>query len=58
MMPRTRLHIPLNVFLNSRLTGRLNRQTSGAINFQYDRAWLDWEHALPVSLSLPLREHR
>jgi serine/threonine-protein kinase HipA len=57
-MPRARRHIPLNVFLNSRLVGRLNRQTSGAIDFQYDRAWLDWQHALPVSLSLPLREDR
>jgi serine/threonine-protein kinase HipA len=57
-MPRARRHLPLNVFLNSRLVGRLNRQTSGAIDFQYDRAWLDWEHALPVSLSLPLREDR
>ena len=57
-MPRTRRHIPLNVFLNSRLVGRLNRQTSGAIDFQYDGSWLAWEHALPVSLSLPLREDR
>jgi serine/threonine-protein kinase HipA len=57
-MPRARRHIPLNVFLNSRLVGRLNRQTSGAIDFQYDRTWLGWEHALPVSLSLPLREDR
>ena len=32
-MPRTRRHIPLNVFLNSRLVGRLNRQASGAIDF-------------------------
>jgi serine/threonine-protein kinase HipA len=57
-MPRARRHIPLNVFLNSRLVGCLNRQTSGAIDFQYDRSWLDWEHALPASLSLPLREDR
>jgi serine/threonine-protein kinase HipA len=57
-MPRPRRHLPLNVFLNSRLVGRLNRQSSGAIDFQYDPAWLNWEHALPVSLSLPLREDR
>ncbi|MER8606766.1 type II toxin-antitoxin system HipA family toxin [Mesorhizobium sp. M1233] len=57
-MARPRRHIPLNVFLNSRLVGRLNRQSSGAIDFQYDPSWLAWEHALPVSLSLPLREHR
>jgi serine/threonine-protein kinase HipA len=29
---------------------------SGAISFTYDLAWLAWEHAMPVSLSLPLRE--
>jgi len=57
-MPRRRTHAPLNAFLNGRLVGRLNRQSSGAIDFQYDPAWLDWEHALPVSLSLPLREDR
>src|SRR5262245_36465290 len=32
------------------------RETSGAIDFEYDRSWLDWENAIPVSLSLPLRE--
>ena len=47
-----------NVFLNSRFVGRLNRETSGAIDFQYDPSWLEWEHAFPVSLSLPLREDR
>ena len=57
-MARPRRHIPLNVFLNSRHVGRLNRQSSGAIDFQYDASWLTWEHALPVSLSLPLREDR
>ena len=57
-MARPRRHAPLNVFLNSRLVGRLNRQSTGAIDFQYDPSWLAWEHALPVSLSLPLREER
>jgi len=46
----------LSVFLNGRLVGRLRRESTGAINFQYDAAWLDWENAIPVSLSLPLRE--
>src|SRR4051794_31451893 len=49
---------PLNVFLNGRLVGRLRRETSGATDFQYDPAWLGWENAIPVSLSLPLREDR
>ncbi len=55
---RRRGPAPLNVFLNSRLVGRLNRQKSGATDFSYDPGWLAWEHALPVSLSLPLREDR
>jgi serine/threonine-protein kinase HipA len=57
-MPRARSRIPLNVFINSRLVGQLRKETSGAIDFQYDDSWLHWEHAFPVSLSLPLREDR
>lgn len=57
-MARKRKRIPLNVFLNGRLVGRSRREASGAINFQYDSSWLSWEHALPVSLSLSLREDR
>ncbi len=57
-MARRRARIPLNVFMNSRLVGSLRRETSGAIDFRYDPAWLAWEHAIPVSLSLPLREDR
>lgn len=54
-MPRARYE-PLNVFLNSRLVGQLRRDVAGAISFQYDPSWLEWEFVLPVSLSLPLRE--
>ena len=57
-MPRRRTRIPLNVYLNARLVGQLKRESSGAIEFQYDQTWLDWEHTFPVSLSLPLREDR
>ncbi|GMQ76692.1 MAG: type II toxin-antitoxin system HipA family toxin [Gammaproteobacteria bacterium] len=57
-MARPRTRIPLNVYLNARLVGKIRRQSSGAIDFRYDPAWLAWEHALPVSLSLPLREDR
>lgn len=53
-MAKKGARIPLNVFLN----GRLRRETSGAIDFQYDQSWLDWEHSFPVSQSLPLREDR
>ncbi len=57
-MARRPAHIPLNVFLNGRLAGVLRRELNGAIDFLYDRQWLAWESALPVSLSLPLREDR
>lgn len=55
-MPRRRQHAPLGVYLNNRLIGHLTKEPSGAIGFQYDASWLGSEHALPVSLSLPLRE--
>lgn len=55
-MPRRRLYAPLQVLLNNRLVGRLTKETSGAVEFRYEDAWLTWEHAFPVSLSLPLRE--
>ncbi|NND92302.1 MAG: type II toxin-antitoxin system HipA family toxin [Granulosicoccus sp.] len=55
-MGRRRSHTPLNVFLNTRRVGVLSRDKSGATKFSYDPLWLDWEHALPVSISLPLRE--
>ena len=57
-MARKSANIPLDVYLNARLVGRLQRETSGAIEFQYDQSWLDWEDTFPVSLSLPLREDR
>ncbi|MFZ1802759.1 MAG: type II toxin-antitoxin system HipA family toxin, partial [Nitrospira sp.] len=55
-MARRRTHAPLRVLLNNRLVGQLSKASTGAIEFQYDLQWLEWEHALPVSLSLPLRE--
>ena len=57
-MARRRTHTPLDVYLNARLVGRLHRSAGGAIEFWYDESWLNWEGALPVSLSLPLREDR
>lgn len=54
-MPRRRAHDPLRVLLNNRLVGRLTKAAGGGIAFQYDPSWLHWPHALPVSLSLPLR---
>ncbi|MCC6966615.1 MAG: type II toxin-antitoxin system HipA family toxin [Nitrospira sp.] len=55
-MPRRRTHAPLRVLLNNRPVGRLSKAATGAIDFLYEPAWLEWEHAIPVSLSLPLRE--
>ncbi|WP_282048328.1 type II toxin-antitoxin system HipA family toxin [Sulfitobacter mediterraneus] len=57
-MGRKRSYTPLNVFLNSRLVGQLVRETSGGVSFAYSRDWLEWEHRMPVSLSLPLQENR
>ena len=57
-MTRRRAHIPLNVFLNSRLVGSLRRESTGATDFQYAKDWLTWENTFPISLSLPLREDR
>ncbi|UCI09517.1 type II toxin-antitoxin system HipA family toxin [Mesorhizobium sp. B1-1-8] len=57
-MARRPAHTPLNVFLNGRLVGVLRRQSTGAVDFQYAREWLDWQSTFPVSLSLPLREDR
>lgn len=55
-MGRRPVHVPLRVFLNDRRVGTLSRDASGAVGFAYDAGWLDWPSALPVSLSLPLRE--
>jgi serine/threonine-protein kinase HipA len=57
-MARSRTHVPLGVFLNGRRVGRLRKEASGSIDFQYDGSWLNWEHTFPISLSLPLREDR
>jgi serine/threonine-protein kinase HipA len=36
--------------------GHLLKEPNGAIYFRYDESWLSYENAIPVSLSLPLRE--
>ena len=46
----------MQVLLNGRLVGALRLAGSGAISFTYDHDWLSWEHAMPISQSLPLRE--
>lgn len=55
-MGRRKTRVPLDVFCNGRLLGKLEKETSGAIRFSYAESWLGWQHAFAVSLSLPLRE--
>jgi serine/threonine-protein kinase HipA len=55
-MPRHRQNTPLQVFLNNDAVGLLVKDPSGAISFRYDLSWANRENAIPVSLSLPLRE--
>ena len=55
-MARVRVRIPLNVYMNGRLVGKLQRESSGAIDFTYEQSWLEWPNAFPVSVSLPLRK--
>ena len=55
-MGRKRHHTPLRVLLNNRLLGYLLKEPGGEIDFRYDESWLAWDKAIPVSLSLPLRE--
>ncbi len=57
-MARRSKYPPLQVYLNSRQIGTLTKESSGAIYFTYDSEWLNWKHALPVSLSLSLQEER
>lgn len=57
-MGRKRAYVPLNVFLNGRHVGVLSKAAGGAVEFGYATAWLEWENAFPVSLSLPLRSDR
>jgi serine/threonine-protein kinase HipA len=55
-MPRKRQHIPLRVLLNNRPVGHLLKEPSGAVSFRYEESWLSANDAIPLSLSLPLRE--
>jgi len=55
-MGRRPAFAPLRIYLNNRRVGTLTRDVHGAIGFAYHDDWLGREVALPVSLSLPLRE--
>jgi serine/threonine-protein kinase HipA len=46
----------LNVLMNGLLVGQLTKQSTGAITFQYEPAWLNTPGKRPISLSLPLQQ--
>jgi serine/threonine-protein kinase HipA len=55
-MSRRSRHPQLQVYLNADLVGVWLKEASGAIVFRYDPSWVAREDAVPISLSLPLRE--
>ena len=55
-MSRTKTYAPLRVFMNGRAVGLLTKSTGGETTFLYNPIWLEWEGAMPVSLSLPLQD--
>lgn len=55
-MARARRVQRLTVFQNDQEVGVLERAINGAVSFTYSSAWLDRDDAIPISLSLPLRE--
>lgn len=57
-MARRSLRRVLQVILNGRRVGTLERAGSGAISFAYGETWLAWKHTFPISLSLPLQTSR
>lgn len=42
--------------MNDRAVGALTKSPSGETAFSYDPEWLQWDSAMPVSLSLPLQQ--
>lgn len=55
-MGRRPTYPPLRVYQNGRLVGLLLKEPGGGVAFRYDAGWLERANAVPVSLSLPLRE--
>ncbi len=48
----------LDVYLHGHVAGQLILRDNGLTSFQYGEAWLGRADAVPLSLSLPLREQR
>ncbi|MFA5975954.1 MAG: type II toxin-antitoxin system HipA family toxin [Elusimicrobiota bacterium] len=57
-MSRSRSIRRLQVFMNTSRVGTLEREASGRLLFAYHVDWLSKPQAIPISLSLPLREER
>ncbi len=55
-MGRKRSTQRLNVFMNGRLVGTLQKVSAGGLSFQYADSWIQWQRARPLSLSIPLSE--
>ena len=57
-MPRATTKRRLVVSLNGKNVGVLSVAPTGAVSFTYAPEWLEWEHAAPVSRSIPLQRAR
>lgn len=55
-MTRQKKHQELFVYMNGIEVGRLLRESTGQLVFQYKEDWLNNEITRPISLSMPLRE--
>jgi len=54
-MSRSRLPA-LQICLNGRLVGTYSKLSHGGTEFRYAASWLEWQIAIPISQSLPLRQ--
>lgn len=54
-MNKRHKNIPLDVLLNGRHVGVYQKHSGGEVSFTYDQTWLEWRHAMAISLSLPLQ---
>lgn len=55
-MGRKRLRRELFAYMNGEKVGKLIRASSGRLEFNYDKSWLESSSGRPLSLSMPLAE--
>jgi serine/threonine-protein kinase HipA len=55
-MGRKPINLKLYLYANNSLVGELTKLSTGALSFQYDKDYANTPNAIPLSLSLPLRE--